>query len=182
MLSDDRSEPCILIEGPIWADAKFYGRWLVAADRANQFWLKALKNPLFEKQVDRLTIGSMPDFGIGATVMLSRLEKNFASFIVHLTSGDEELVDEFVMMVEMGFFVLTGHRYQMAIPTRLNMERVKRAALKFAQTEDEDYYLHPEYLVVTMLKTEAEVWQRRLREMDPAHRCADRAALLDNFL
>jgi hypothetical protein len=84
MMSDDQSEPCILIEGPRWADAEFYGRWLVAAGRANRFWLKALKNAIFEKQVNRLTIAFIPDFGIGATVMISRLEKNLASFTIHL--------------------------------------------------------------------------------------------------
>jgi hypothetical protein len=66
-MSDDQSEPCILIEGPRWADAEFYGRWLMAAGRANRFWLKALKNAIFEKQVNRLTIAFIPDFGIGAT-------------------------------------------------------------------------------------------------------------------
>jgi hypothetical protein len=70
-------------------------------------------------------------------------------------------VDEFAMMTEMGFFFLTGQRYQMAIPTRLNMEKIKMAALKLAQTEDKECYLHPEYLVATMPKTEAEAWQRR---------------------
>jgi hypothetical protein len=44
------------------------------------------------------------------------------------------------MMVEMGFFVLTGERYQMVIPPRLNMDRVKMAALKLAETEDEEYF------------------------------------------
>jgi hypothetical protein len=85
------------------------------------------------------------------------------------------------MMAEMGFFVVTGQRYQMVIPTRLNMEKVKGAALKFARTEDEEYCLHPEYLVATMPKTEAEAWQKRLRTMNPAHRCADRAVLLDAY-
>lgn len=177
---DDRSEPCVLIEGPMWADAKFYGRWLLAAAKAEALWKNAIAIPDFEKQVDRLTIVYLPDFNISATVMLSRLERYLASFILQLNS-DPELVDEFAMMAEMEFFVLTGQRYQMAIPTRLNMEKVKMAALKFAQTEDEEYYLHPEYLVATMPKTEAEAWQRRLRDMDSAHRCADRAVLLDAY-
>ena len=90
-------------------------------------------------------------------------------------------MDEFVMMAEIGFFVLTGQRYQMAIPTRLIMEKVKMAALKFAQTEDEECYLHPEYLVATMPKIEAEAWQKRLRDIDSPHRCADRAVLLDAY-
>ena len=26
--SIDESEPCVLVEGPAWADADFYGKWL----------------------------------------------------------------------------------------------------------------------------------------------------------
>ena len=42
-------------------------------------------------------------------------------------------LDEFIMMVEMGFFVRTGQRYQMVIPAGVTMGKVKRSALKFAK-------------------------------------------------
>ena len=93
-------------------------------------------------------IAQIPDFSIGATVLLSRLESNHVSFVVQL-SGEE--AEEFVMMTEMGFFVRTGQRYQMTIPTRLDIHKLKSAMLKLAQTEDEEYYLHPEYLVATIV-------------------------------
>ena len=105
------------------------------------------------------------------------LRRNLASLVVRL--DDEMGVDEFTMMVEMGFFVLTGQRYQMVIPTRLTIGKVKRAALKLAQTEDEEYYLHPEYLVVTMPYAEAKAWQVRLRGMNEDNRCADKLLLLE---
>ena len=82
------------------------------------------------------------------------------------------------MMVEMGFFVRTGERYQMVIPTRLNMKKVKTAMLKLAETEDDHYDLHPEYLVATMRYTQTKEWQARLRQMSQDHRCADRNLLL----
>ena len=88
--------------------------------------------------------------------------RTLASFTIQLDGEEAELVEEFVMMVEMGFFVLTGQRYQMAIPEQLDMDVVKRAALKFAKTEDEESYLHPVYLVATMPYAEAEAWQERL--------------------
>jgi hypothetical protein len=85
-------------------------------------------------------------------------------------------------MAEMGFFVLTDGRYQMAIPAKLNMDVVKSAALTYAKTEAEDEGLHPECLVTTMPYALAEEWQTRLRDMDEGQRCADRAVLLDeNF-
>ena len=171
----DELEPCILVEGPRWADIKFYARWLLAVARADELWKKAIEDSVFKMQVDRLLVATIPDFGIGATVMLSRLEKNLASFVVQINNEDEGV--EFVMLAEMGYFIRTGKRYQMVVPTRLNMERVKKAALK---TEDENCYLHPENLVATMPYVETKAWQRRLREMDEASRIADRLFLLGN--
>ena len=118
-------EPYILVEGPRWGDAKFYGKWLLAAAKAEALWKKAINDPSFEKQVDRLTIAFIPDLGIGATDILSRLKTNFVSFAIPLNAigaEDGELVEEFTVMVEMGFFTLTGQRYQMTIPENLNME------------------------------------------------------------
>jgi hypothetical protein len=174
----EESEPCILVEGPRWGDGKFYGRWLLAAAEAQALWKEGLKNPNFQKQVDRLYVLAYPDFGIGATVLLSRLGTNFSSIIVSLNEEDQTLVEEFAMMAQMGFFVLTGERYQMVIPPQLNMERVKMAALKLAETEDEDYLLHPEYLIASVPYSQAKEWQARLRHMDEDHRCADRDVLL----
>ena len=175
----NENEPYILVEGPKWGDAEFYGEWLSMAAKAEALWKEALKNPIFEEQVDQLTIIFIPEFSIGATVMVSQLEKNLASFAIQLNGEQVDLVDMFVMMADMGFFVLTGQRYQMAIPAQLNMDVVKSAALKFAQTADPEYYLHPEYLVATMPYVEAKAWQGRLRTMDSAHRCADRLLLLE---
>jgi len=150
-----------LVEGPRWADTVFYGSWLLAIAKADAFWKEAIKDPSFKKEVDRLMVASIPDFSIGATILLSRFEKNLASFLVDL---NEEEGEEFVMMVEMGFFALTGQRYQMVIPAHLDMKKVTSAALKLAQTEDDEYYLHPERLVATMPYTQAKEWQARLRQ------------------
>ena len=46
-----------------------------------------------------------------------------------------------------------------------------------SQTEDEECYLHPDYLVTMMPYTRAKEWQARLRHMDENHRCVDRALL-----
>jgi hypothetical protein len=171
------SEPYILVEGPEWGDAEFYGKWLLMAAKAEAFWKQALKDPIFEAQVELLTNSEMPDFGICATLMISQLPKNFASFTVHVR-GDVSTFDEFVIMAELGFFVLTGQRYQMVLPAELSMERFIMAALNVAEAEEEDF-LHPERLVTAMPYAEAKAWQERLRKMDNDHRYADRAVLLD---
>jgi hypothetical protein len=170
------TEPFILIEGPMWGDAEFYGKWLLAAAKAAALWKTSIKDPNFEKQIERLTV--IPEFSLSASFYLFQVQKNLVSFTIPLNCEDWGEVEEFTMMAEMGFFVLTGQRYQMAIPQGLSIEKVKMAALKFAQTEDEECVLHPEYLIATMPYAEAKAWQRRLRVMDQAHRCADRLLLL----
>jgi hypothetical protein len=121
----------------------------------------------------------IPDFNIAATVLLSRLEQNFASLVVDLNSEIEP--EEFAMMVGMGFFVRTGQRYQMVIPKRLTLGKVKNAALALAKTEDEEYILHPEHIITIMPYGEAKAWQTRLRKMNEVHRQADRLVLLDIY-
>ena len=110
-----------------------------------------------------------------ATVFLSQLaDTNVQSFVIGLDA--EDLVD-FVLMVEMGFFTLTGGRYQMTVPTKLDMELVKQAHLKLAGTEDEEW-IHPERFVTEMPRARAIEFQRLLRDMDQDQRLADRRALL----
>ena len=133
------TEPCILVEGPKWADAEFYGKWLLMATKAQALWEKAIKDTRFEKQIDLLTVIYIPQFDHSASLFLFQLKKNLVSFTIPLhNSEDWAELDQFTLMAEMGFFVLTDGRYQMAIPAKLNMDVVKSAALRFAKTEDED--------------------------------------------
>jgi len=157
------SNPCILIEGPSWGNAEFYGKWLLAAAQAETFWKEALKDPVFEKQVERVSVVYMPDFGIAASMMLMQLEEHRTTFVLDLHSEDG---DDFAMMITMGFFAPYNERYRMTIPADLSVTRVKAAVLKYAQTEDEEYVLHPEYLVNTMSFPEARAWQNRLSALD----------------
>jgi hypothetical protein len=85
------------------------------------------------------------------------------------------------MMLALGFFRLTGQRYQMTIPPRLTLERVKEAALTVARTEDGENGLRPQDLVLTMPLSEARMWQALLRSMDQSQRHADRLLLLDQL-
>ncbi len=171
-LTDER---CILVEGPRWGDAAFYGKWLMAAAKANALWEKAIKDRNFQQEIERLMWFYIPDFAICATVLITYLRRSLASLRVYL--GDWE-AEEFIIMLELGFFVRTGERYQMVIPAGLTLEKVKKAALKLARTEDDESILHPEYLVATMPYTEAAAAQRDLRYMDEDRRCTERHLLL----
>lgn len=178
------TEPFILVEGPKWADAKFYGEWLLMASKAQALWENALKRPSFKKQMDLMTVLYIPDFELSASLFLFRLEKNLVSFTIRLFGDDYDgaaEVNQFAFMTQMGFFVLTDQRYQMVVPAQMDMGVVKSAALKFAKTEDEDG-VHPEYLIAAMPYAQAEEWQSRLRVTDEDQRRADRAVLLDQYL
>lgn len=171
--------PCVLIEGPQWGDAEFYGKWLLAAAEAEALWKRAAEDDyVFAMQIDRVTIAYIPNFGIGATVLLSMFVGSPASVIVAMDDERIELVEENSMMAVMGFFVLTGERYQMVVPMRLDTAIIKDAVLKFARTEDDDYFLHPESLLTTLPRKAAIIWQELLRGMKDSHRYADRAVLL----
>ena len=142
-----RTDPCVLVEGPVWGDAQFYGEWLLAASKAESLWKEAYADQDFRKQIDRVCVCYIPDFGIAATVVIMRLKENRTTFVINVNSEDGE---DFTMMSEMGLFVQKEGIYRMAVPRSLNLENVRAAVLKFAGTEDDEFVLHPEYLLTTM--------------------------------
>jgi hypothetical protein len=177
MIPIQRNEPCVLVETARWGDVEFFGKWLLAANKANQLWKQARMDRGFAKQIDRLEVVYIPDFGMAALALLLELRGQVTSFILRLDTEEGEL---FAMMVEMGFFVLTGDRYQMVIPERLTINKVKSALIRVARTEDAEFVLHIEHLIKTMPYVEAKAWQRRLGALHEDHRVADRLVLLDD--
>lgn len=167
------SERYVMVEGPSWPDAEFYSKWLLAAAKAQALWQDAKKDPDFAKRVDCVSAIYIPDFGITASVLLSRLIDSGFSLIVDLYGEDLE-VEVFSMMIGMGFFARTGQHYKMVIPTRLTTGVVKSAARQFVETLDGDFYFHPEHLLTTMSLEQAKEWQTRLENMNTGDRCADR--------
>jgi hypothetical protein len=84
-----------------------------------------------------------------------------------LSVNDEVFkTDHFAMMAGMGFFRAIGRHHHMNLPKRLRPIDVRRAILKYAETEDEESMLHPEYLVAAMPLREARTHQIRLRALD----------------
>jgi hypothetical protein len=163
--SVEQDQLCILVEGPRAGIAEFYGNWLLAASKAEAFWKQAYGEPDFAQEVDRLTVVYFPDFGLAGFGLLTRLSGPFASFII---SFNESEMDEFVIMAELGFFFRSGESYKMAIPADLSLVKVKAAALRYVQTEDDEYNLHPEILVSPM-------------PVDEALQCQIRQLAISNF-
>jgi len=156
------NRPYVLVEGPKFGDAEFYGKWLRAVARAEALWKEALEDQDFGKEIWLVGAYCIPDFGIGASVMLMELQEYWRTFVLQLDSLEG---NEFAMMVQMGFFTPFAEHYRMTIPSELTDAKIKAAVLKFAQTQDE-HGLHPECLVNTMLFDEAREWQNRIWALD----------------
>ena len=69
----------VLVEGPAWGDAQFYGEWLLAAAKAQVLLKNALQDQQFATQSESLRVVYEPDFGIAATVMLMNLRGHWTT-------------------------------------------------------------------------------------------------------
>jgi hypothetical protein len=107
--------------------------------------------------------------------MITQLKEYRTTFLIELDSIDG---DDFAMMAEMGFFAYRNPSYQMTLPYLLTAEKVKAAIFRYAKTEDDEFMLHPEYLVTAMPLSEATTLQHRLRainDFDHYSNCSGRA-------
>jgi hypothetical protein len=169
----------VLIEGPAPGDAEFLGRWLLAAANADGMLQERFKhNPGLKDEIDSLEAVSDISFSLTAAKFVELLMKNLACFTLALW---DEWGQDFPVMAELGFFRLTGDRYQMTIPQEISGAMIETALLKLADTEDEECYLHPEHFVSCLEKTDADRWQRRLERLPQLQRAADRALLLEEI-
>jgi hypothetical protein len=67
----------------------------------------------------------------------------------------------------------------MTIPAKEpDIDTVRAAALKLAETEDEHFMAYPERFITAMPRSKAQQWQRRLSVMNEDRPCADRLVLL----
>jgi hypothetical protein len=126
------ADPYVLVEGPPFGDAEFYGKWLLAAAEAEALWRALFKDdPIFTEQVDILWLAEIPEFGMAASAMLMNLWQYRTTFVLRLY---EALGEMFAMMAAMDFFSQAGQRYQMTLPVDLSRTKVKTAMLRYAQT------------------------------------------------
>src|SRR4051812_25123266 len=89
----------ILVEGPAWGDAEFYGLWLLQAAKAQQLLDQAKRDdPVFLQAIYTLEMVQLLDYGIAATVLVSQFAgKQFQTFIIDLVSRD---LNDFCLMVQ----------------------------------------------------------------------------------
>jgi hypothetical protein len=164
MMSDD--EPCILVEGPRRPSAEFYGKWLLAAAKADEVWKKAKEEPRYKKQLERVPNNYFPAFGMNAIRLLSLLPNNYFSTIVSLNCKEkgEERLRWFLIMRLLGFFSVPDKRYEIRVPHQVSIAGVKNAVLAGFLMNDAECYLRPKYSTPTVTYAEATALQARLCE------------------
>ena len=120
----ETSDFYVLVEGPAWGDAQFYGEWLLAAAQAQAFWKQAIQDQQFAREFashcERTRLFYKPDFDLAASLMLMELSGRCSSFLFDL---EGELGEEFGIMVSMGFLrpgsVMATATYRVATAGRL---------------------------------------------------------------
>ena len=102
-----------------------------------------LDNPEFKSAIERLEALYAVEFSPAALAFVQFWLNSPSAFSLNLI--DSEWRDNFAFMAATGFFKRTGQHYQMTVPHALtDFQTIARALLRFAATEDNDHYLHPE--------------------------------------
>jgi hypothetical protein len=90
-------------------------------------WSEAVQSDCeFRTQIDRFEMVGPVWFSIEAFQIVGKIGERVRTLIVPI---DSELGESVALMARMGFFVLTGERYQMVLPRCLDGEMVKGAGL-----------------------------------------------------
>ena len=161
-VSIHENDPCIVVVGPPWPSpghhhtelfcghhrTEFYGRWLLAAAKADEVWKKVKGEPHYEEQLERVPNNYLPAFGATALWLVSQLANNSFSAIVSVNGREEEMRGWFLTMRHMDFFScsLFDKRYKMLLPHRLSMANIKNAVLAgVVRMNDSKLCLRPEY-------------------------------------
>lgn len=110
-----------------------YGRKQTRAAAADQALQERFKrNTALKKQIGSLEIVYGIRFSSAATRFLELLMKDLTAFSL---SVEDEWMDLFAVMADLGFFCLRGERYQMTLPSGASGCAIEAALLKLAATE-----------------------------------------------
>ncbi len=169
LLSNDRSRHFCVCEGPLWRDARFVSSWLSSvlnADRKVEKYI--LEHPKFRTQICRLEVVSLVEFAPIAMLLISKWPDTKDPFyerniVFHVDIEQDVCAPLFAIMANIGFFKSQGDHYKMSIPSSLDMNVVRTNLLRLAETEDCEFYLHPECLVHTLNWRDTERCKNTLR-------------------
>jgi hypothetical protein len=159
--------PCALIMGSASGNVEPYGRWLIKVSQFQALWKKVYQDQESDEVIDCLGALGFPDLGMGAIRILGEVNSGYSIVPVHLNGDMSQywIMATIVMMIELKLLELVGDYYQITIPTEEPaIEAVRAAALKVAETGDDEAVAYPERFITAMPRFEAE--QRRAAVFD----------------
>jgi hypothetical protein len=160
----------VLLEMSDEPDCRFVAAWLTKVADAQALWSQALNDHRFADHVLLLHVDGIPDLAAAALEIFGELEHRCHVAALGLCSDENGLLSrEFGLLVQLGFFVVDGPSYWMAIPEEVTLLTVKRAAFDVLSTA-EDWgdgveVVQPERQLHTFSEIEAEAWRSRLMMM-----------------
>jgi hypothetical protein len=160
----------VVVDGPLCGDAEFIYRWLNAAIESDR-----LLQQHFEQEPDFRMMYCV-EFAPAATAFIRKWLKDRRSFSLSLR--DSMWAEIFTVMVGIGFFTRTHNHYQMTVPRSIELDSITASLLQLAETEDAQYYLHPERHVVAMTPYQAKSLREWLNGRGEETRLVDRDQLL----
>jgi hypothetical protein len=177
---DSKQVPFVVVECLPTGDAELASRWLAAAIDADRMLSRhCLDNPEFKSAIERLGAVYAVEFSPAALAFVHFWLNSPSAFALNLF--DSEWGENFAFMAATGFFTRRGQHYQMTHPHHaLTTERIARALLRLAATEDDDHYLHPESILTTTTKAEANRSVLSIKRVDRKRRMAISTAALAN--
>jgi hypothetical protein len=172
-LSDPSAEQCVAVECPAFGDLDFWQTWVSLARLVDLILCGNLERASVE--VREYLFNNPINFFTVARLCEAKGIQGFSSFSI---GTSDMLVEAFPLFVELGFFQLTGDRYQITLPHFLNLERVERAILSLVDNIDANGTSNPESGLNLISEIAYERLSCRLREMEENVRVEERQRLL----
>jgi hypothetical protein len=156
--------PHVLIEMANLHDRQFASAWLLKMVETRWLWRATLHDPAFESLAriwKELQIGYFGEYLVCSIWYAQHPLSDFTSDVAvyDLEKHSRHFGAEFAILVQLGFFVLSGQFYHPSIPESVTIEAVQQAALKVALTATgigKRQVVHPERMLQVLPEDEVD--------------------------
>jgi hypothetical protein len=172
----EKLEAMVLVEGPEWCDVGFIVQWLQAAidaDLVMETYIVDRREGCEEGYT--LADAYLLEFAAPAARLAGECLMKKGIFAVNLLSSPYSKM--FCVMVKLGFFTLTGARYQMTLPKTLEGSLIAEELQRVIQKESV-IDPRPEKFVQVQKRKAVTAMRKKLRGIGDVERLERRMALL----